>query len=51
MRMSVMLVSLLAGLLAHLEAAASPPNIVWIIADDMSPDIASLGVAGVAKYF
>lgn len=48
MRMSVMLVSLLAGLLAHLEAAASPPNIVWIIADDMSPDIASLGVAGVA---
>jgi uncharacterized sulfatase len=33
--------------LAALSPAAPPPNLVWIVADDMSPDIAAFGSAGV----
>lgn len=33
--------------LAVLSPAAPPPNLVWIVADDMSPDIAAYGTAGV----
>jgi len=33
--------------LASLAAAAPPPNLVWIIADDMSPDTAAYGAVGV----
>lgn len=32
---------------AALAPAATPPNLVWIVADDMSPDIAAYGTAGV----
>ena len=32
---------------AALSAAATPPNLVWIVADDMSPDIAAYGTPGV----
>lgn len=32
---------------AALSDAAPPPNLVWIVADDMSPDIAAYGTAGV----
>lgn len=40
--------SLLLTLVIHSPIAAAPvPNVVWIIADDMSPDIAAYGAAGV----
>jgi N-sulfoglucosamine sulfohydrolase len=45
-------VFLLVGLLGLVGlgpvGVAGPPNIVWIIADDMSPDTAGYGVAGVS---
>lgn len=35
------------GILGVLSAATSPINVVWIIADDMSPDTAAYGATGV----
>ena len=48
MRTFALLAGLLVAVGGGLEAAAAAPNIVWIIADDMSPDTAAYGVADVA---
>lgn len=35
------------GAAGAFAASAPPPNIVWIIADDMSPDTGAYGMRGV----
>ncbi|HCN27856.1 MAG TPA: arylsulfatase [Verrucomicrobiales bacterium] len=47
MRMPIRLILSLA-LLSAPVLAAKPPNIVWIVADDMSPDTAAYGMTGVS---
>lgn len=41
------LAALLSVFVVAVSAIAAPPNFVWIIADDMSPDLGTYGVAGV----